>query len=205
MGYLAKKMNTEMNIPFKKISFFGQIDTINSLRTIAEFFGDKQIIDAAEDLIIDEKNKFSLMIEKYVDGIKNKKIGIYVGGAFKAKSLIKAFGNLGAQVIFVGTQTGNKEDYDEISNLCNKGTIIADDTNPSELIKFLVELEVDLLVGEVKERFLAHKLGIGFCDHNHERKIPLAGFVGDFEFTREIYTSLNSPILKIIKNQREVI
>ncbi|MBI5418277.1 nitrogenase iron-molybdenum cofactor biosynthesis protein NifE [Candidatus Poribacteria bacterium] len=202
MGYLAKKMNTEMNIPFKKISFFGQIDTINSLRTIVDFFNDKQIIDAAENLIMEEKNKYSPMIKKYVDGIKNKKIGIYVGGAFKAKSLIKAFRNLGAQVIFVGTQTGNKEDYNEISDLCDKGTIIADDTNPSELIKFLIELEVDLLVGGVKERFLAHKLGIGFCDHNHERKIPLAGFVGDFEFTREIYTSLNSPILKILRNQK---
>ncbi|MBI5416355.1 nitrogenase iron-molybdenum cofactor biosynthesis protein NifE [Candidatus Poribacteria bacterium] len=203
MGFLAKKLQDELDIPFLKVSFFGQEDTINSLRNIALFFNNKDIIKNTENLIIEEKNIYDPMVNQYKKLLENKKIGIYVGGAFKAKSLIKAFRNLEMKVVFVGTQTGNKDDYYEISNLTSPGTIIADDTNPIELAKYLVEQNVDLLVGGVKERFLAHKLGIGFCDHNHERKIPLAGFAGDFEFTKEIYTSLASPIWGILKNERK--
>ncbi len=34
------------------------------------------------------------------------------------------------------------------------------------------------MAGGVKERVLAYKLGIGFVDHNHDRKECLAGFDG---------------------------
>jgi nitrogenase molybdenum-cofactor synthesis protein NifE len=202
MGYLARRLQEEMALPFIKISFFGQEDTINSLRSIAGFFGDRGITENTENLIGEEGAKYRARTEEYQKGIEGKRMAIYVGGAFKAKSLIKAFVRLGAEVVFVGTQTGNKEDYEEISAMTKPGTIIADDTNPVELAKYLVEQRVDLLVGGVKERYLAYKLGVGFCDHNHERKYPLAGFVGDREFTREIYSSIQSPVWKILKRER---
>ena len=59
--------------------------------------------------------------------------------------------------------------------LCDEGTILVDDTNPLELSR---SSGADLLIGSVKERPIAFKMGIGFCDHNHERKIALAGFRG---------------------------
>ena len=37
-------------------------------------------------------------------------------------------------------------------------------------------------------------MGIGFCDHNHERKEPLAGFIGMLNFAREVYSSCMSPV-----------
>jgi hypothetical protein len=43
------------------------------------------------------------------------------------------------------------------------------------LSKYLIEKDADLFIGGVKERPIAYKLGVGFCDHNHERKTPLAG------------------------------
>ena len=41
---------------------------------------------------------------------------------------------------------------------------------------------------------LAYKLGIAFCDHNHERKHALAGYDGVVNFTKEINMSINSPV-----------
>lgn len=202
MGYLAKKIQEEIGTPFIKISFFGQDDTIKSLWMIAEYFNKKEITYNVEKLIKEELAEYSPEIEKYRAGIKGKKIGIYVGGAFKAKSLIKAFNRLEAEVVFAGTQTGNKEDYAEISNMTKSGTVIVDDANPIELSKYLRNKKADLLVGGVKERYLAYKLGIGFCDHNHERKFPLAGFAGDLEFTREIYNSIMSPVWRIMKYEK---
>ncbi len=74
---------------------------------------------------------------------------------------------------------------------------------PSELSRFVQEKDVDLFIGGVKERPIAFKLGIGFCDHNHERKEALAGFEGMINFAREVYRSVKSPIWKLVPRQRK--
>jgi nitrogenase molybdenum-cofactor synthesis protein NifE len=43
--------------------------------------------------------------------LAGKRAAIYVGGAFKAFSLIKALRYLGMTVVLVGSQTGNDRDY----------------------------------------------------------------------------------------------
>ena len=80
--------------------------------------------------------------------------------------------------------------------LCDPGTVILDDTNPLELAKYVKEKDVDLFIGGVKERPIAFKLGIGFCDHNHERKEALAGFIGMLNFAKEVHSSVMSPVWK---------
>jgi nitrogenase molybdenum-cofactor synthesis protein NifE len=37
-------------------------------------------------------------------------------------------------------------------------------------------------------------MGVAFCDHNHERKHPLAGYVGVENFAKEVADSLLSPV-----------
>ena len=126
--------------------------------------------------------------------LEGKKVAIYVGGSFKAFSLIKAFRHLGMKVVMVGSQTGTKEDYEELAAICDPGTILVDDANPLELSAFIKEKDVDVFVGGVKERPIAFKMGVGFCDHNHERKEALEGFVGMLNFAREIHSSAMSPV-----------
>jgi nitrogenase molybdenum-cofactor synthesis protein NifE len=104
--------------------------------------------------------------------------------------------------VVVGTQTGRKDEYEEIRALVEPDTVVLDDANPAELEHFIREKRADILVGGVKERPLAYKLGVAFCDHNHERKYPLAGFVGVEHFVREINLSLNSPVWKYLDNNR---
>ena len=123
-----------------------------------------------------------------------KSSDIYVGGAFKAFSLMRALRLIGMETAIVGSQTGDKEDYRQLQEMAEPGTIIVDDSNPLELAKFCLEKDVDLFIGGVKERPIAYKLGIGFCDHNHERKEPLAGYVGMLNFAKEVYASVASPV-----------
>lgn len=101
--------------------------------------------------------------------------------------------------MLVGTQTGKKEEYEVIESLVDQDTVILDDANPAELETFMKEKGADILVGGVKERPLAYKLGVAFCDHNHERKHPLAGFEGVYNFTREINRSMNNPVWEYVK------
>ena len=126
-----------------------------------------------------------------------------VGGAFKAFSLVRALRLLGIKTVLAGSQTGNSKDYEQLKELCDEGTVIIDDANPLELSKFVKEKGVDLLIGGVKERPIAYKLGLGFCDHNHERKEALAGFEGMKNFAQEVYSSVMSPVWRF-SPRREV-
>jgi len=42
-------------------------------------------------------------------------------------------------------------------------------------------------------------LGIGFVDHNHDRKDGLAGFDGAIRFAREVYAATCSPVWERVK------
>ena len=194
MTYLAKQLSENYGIPFKKISFFGTEDMSNALRTTAEFFNDPAMIAKAEEIIRRETEKTGHQIEEFRRKVSGKRAAIYMGGAAKAVSLVKAFRELDMEVVIIGTQTGKRDDYEQISYLVKDGTVIIDDANPLELRELLVKQNADLLVSGVKERFLAYKLGIPFCDFNHDRIITFEGFDGMVNFAEEIDTTVNSPV-----------
>ncbi|RYD03912.1 hypothetical protein N752_17675 [Desulforamulus aquiferis] len=198
MIYLAEKMKDLYGIPYFNVSFLGLEDTAESLRKIASHFGDAETIIRAEEIIEEEVSKVRDKIEWYRQRLQGKKAAVYVGGGFKAISLIKQFKEIGIDVVMIGTQTGRKEEYETINELVDEGTVILDDANPSELERFMTEKGANLLVGGVKERPLAYKLGVAFIDHNHDRKHPLSGFVGAVNFAKEVYSTLCSPVWKYL-------
>lgn len=198
MIYLAQKMKDLYGIPYFNISFLGLEDTAESLRKIAKHFGDAEVMAKTEELIEKEVSAVKDKIEWYRQKLQGKKAAVYVGGGFKAISLIKQFKEIGIDVVMIGTQTGRKEEYETINELVDEGTVILDDANPTELEKFMTEKGANLLVGGVKERPLAYKLGVAFIDHNHDRKHPLSGFVGSVNFAKEVYATLCSPVWKFL-------
>lgn len=197
--YLANRMEEEFGIPFMKVSFFGVEDTTQSLLHVAEALGNEGAREKAIEFCKEEEQKLEGFLEKYRKNLVGKKAAIYVGGGFKAISLIRQFSVMGMKTVVVGTQTGKKDDYEVIESLVDPDTVILDDANPAELETFMKEKEADILVGGVKERPLAYKLGVAFCDHNHERKKALAGFEGVYNFTQEINRSINNPVWEYVR------
>jgi nitrogenase molybdenum-cofactor synthesis protein NifE len=204
MMHLAKTMHEERGIPFRKVSYFGIEDMAQALYDTAQFFAGAApgIVERTAELVRQEIAVIMPQIAQYRKKLEGRKAAVYVGGAFKAFSLVRALRLLGMDTVMVGSQTGLAEDYEELRQLCDQGTIIADDSNPLELCSFLQEKEVDLFIGGVKERPIAYKLGVGFCDHNHERKEPLAGFTGMLNFAREVYNTVASPVWKLTPRGR---
>lgn len=196
MTHLAKLLETHHGIPMKRVSFFGFEDTAKALYDTADFFGDPEIMERTQKLVHDEIARVAPRLKAYKKRLKGKKAALYVGGAFKAFSLVVALRSLGMKTVLAGTQTGSADDYEQLKEICDPGTIIVDDSNPLELAKFVLSKDVDLFVGGVKERPIAYKLGVAFCDHNHERKIPLCGFQGMLNFAEEVANSVLSPVWK---------
>ncbi len=203
---LARMMKQKYGTPFLRVSYFGVEDMAESLYDVARFFADRDpdMLPRTQDLVREELAVLYPKLQEYRKALTGKRAAIYVGGAFKAFSLVKAFRLLGMDVVMVGSQTGTEEDYRELYEITDEGTIIVDDTNPLELAEFVREKDVDVLVGGVKERPIAHKLGVGFCDHNHERKEALEGFVGMLNFADEIYRTVMSPVWRFVPRRAEV-
>jgi nitrogenase molybdenum-cofactor synthesis protein NifE len=198
MTYLARMMEANFGIPYIRVSYFGIEDVSSALYDVAgRFSDDPSIMERTKTLVRDEIATISPGIREIRKDLKGKRAALYVGGAFKAFSLIKALRHLGMNVVLAGSQTGSMEDYELLKELCDDGTVILDDANPIELSKYVIEKGADLFIGGVKERPIAYKLGIGFCDHNHERKIPLAGFSGMLNFAKEVHATVMSPVWEL--------
>ena len=201
MTYLAKWMQREYGIPYLTVSFFGIEDISTALRKTAEFFGSEEMKRQAEKILETETNRIIPEISRVRERVKGKKAAIYMGGPAKALTLIKGFAELGMEVVIIGTQTGKKEDYEQISYSVRDGTVIVDDANPLELAELLVKQKADLMVAGVKERFIAYKLGVAFCDFNHDRVVEFEGFDGFVNFAREVDASINSPVWKAVRQR----
>ncbi|MFH1139474.1 MAG: nitrogenase iron-molybdenum cofactor biosynthesis protein NifE [Pseudomonadota bacterium] len=197
---LALMMKEKYGTPFKRVSYFGIEDMAQALYDTADFFRDIDpgVLDRTKDLVRDELDRLYPRLQDFKKDLAGKVAAVYVGGAFKAFSLVKSFRRLGINVAVVGSQTGTEDDYRELAAIVDPGTIIVDDANPLELSAFIKEKNVDVFVGGVKERPIAYKLGVGFCDHNHERKEPLEGFVGMYNFAREIHRTVMSPVWRFV-------
>ncbi|MEZ0576495.1 nitrogenase iron-molybdenum cofactor biosynthesis protein NifE [Halodesulfovibrio aestuarii] len=197
---LAKMIQETYGTPFIRVSYIGIEDMADSLYQISDFFKeiDPTIVEKTETLVREELSTLMPEIARYRKDLEGKKVAMYVGGSFKAFSLIKAFRHLGMKVVVCGSQTGTKEDYNELAEIADPDTILVDDANPLELAEFIKEKNVDLFVGGVKERPIAYKLGVGFCDHNHERKEALGGFEGMLNFAKEVHSSVMSPVWNFV-------
>tara|TARA_R110002050_G_scaffold92893_1_gene194286 strand:- start:7380 stop:8717 length:1338 start_codon:yes stop_codon:yes gene_type:complete len=196
---LAKEMKEKYGIPFIKVSYFGIEDMSDALYEVAKFFKSEEMMQKAQMLVKEELSKLLPALQGYKQRLEGKKAAIYVGGAFKAISLVKALRLIGMKAVVVGSQTGNQDDYELLQELCDEGTIIVDDSNPNELAEFVKQTGADLFIGGVKERPIAYKLGLGFCDHNHERKEALAGYEGMLNFAKEVHASVCSPVWQFMK------
>ncbi len=202
MMHLAKLMKDKYDVPFMKVSYFGIEDMSDALYDVAHFFKSEELFKKAQLLVKEELGTLIPALAKYREALQGKKAAIYVGGAFKAISLVKALRLIGVQTAVVGSQTGNKEDYEVLKELCDEGTIIVDDSNPNELSQFVIQTNSDIFIGGVKERPIAYKLGLGFCDHNHERKEALAGYEGMLNFAKEIYATAMSPVWQFTRHHK---
>jgi nitrogenase molybdenum-cofactor synthesis protein NifE len=197
---LAEIMQEKYGTPHIRVSYFGIEDMSEALYDVARHFQDQDphIMERTQELVREELAKIYPRLMELRKDLEGKKAAVYVGGAFKAFSLLKCFRLLGMEVVMVGSQTGTEEDYRELAEVTDEGTIIVDDSNPLELSAFIKEKDVDIFVGGVKERPIAYKLGVGFCDHNHERKEALEGFVGMVNFAEEVHRTVMSPVWNFV-------
>lgn len=131
INYMAEMMEKKFGIPWCKINFLGATSTAKSLRKIAQFFGDKALIDRVEEVIAAEMAMLRPVQEEVKARHQGKKAALFVGGS-RAHHYQDLFADIGIVTISAGYEFAHRDDY-EGREVLPKIKIDADSRNIEEL------------------------------------------------------------------------
>jgi len=111
INYIAEMLKTKYGTDWMKVNFIGVESTIQTLRDIAMYFGEQELIDKTEEVIADELAEISEDISFYHSRLKGKTAALYVGGsrAHHYQYLLKDFG---VNTILAGYEFAHRDDYE---------------------------------------------------------------------------------------------
>jgi len=143
INYVADMMETKYGIPWIKVNFIGAKSTAKSLRKIAQYFGDKKLIEKVEEVIAEEMPAVEAVLENIKPRTEGKTAMLFVGGS-RAHHYQDLFNELGMKTISAGYEFAHQDDYEGRQVLPNI-KLDADSRN-------IEELEVEQDKARFKER-----------------------------------------------------
>jgi nitrogenase molybdenum-iron protein alpha chain len=152
INYVAEMMETKYGIPWFKVNFIGAEASAKSLRKIAEYFGDKEMIAKVEEVIAEELGE----VQKELDVIKPRTEGklamLFVGGS-RAHHYQELFNELGMKTLSAGYEFGHRDDY-EGRRVIPTITVDADSRNIEEITVVKDEAKYKERLTEEKKKSL---------------------------------------------------
>jgi len=79
--------------------------------------------------------------------------------------------------------------------------LIVDDAPVRELYHLLKKYKPDLVISGAKEKYMALKMGIPFCEFNHDRITSFSGFQGYINFAKNLDQAVSSPVWNYTKKE----
>ncbi|WP_309395989.1 nitrogenase molybdenum-iron protein alpha chain [Cerasicoccus maritimus] len=131
INYMAEMMEEKFGIPWFKVNFIGLEGTKKSLRKIAQYFGEKELIDRVEEVIAAEMAEVRPVVEDVKTRTTGKTAALFVGGS-RAHHYQDLFEDMGMKVIAAGYEFAHRDDYEGRDVLPNI-KIDADSRNIEEL------------------------------------------------------------------------
>ncbi len=111
INYVAEMMETKYGIPWIKVNFIGADASAKSLRKIAEYFEDPELMKRVEEVIDEEMAGVEAVIEEIRPRTTGKTSMLFVGGS-RAHHYQELFKELGMKVIAAGYEFGHRDDYE---------------------------------------------------------------------------------------------
>ena len=111
INYVADMLETKYGIPWIKVNFIGAESTAKSLRKIANYFGDQELIDKVEEVIAEEMPAVKAAIEDVLPRTTGKTAMLFVGGS-RAHHYQELFEELGMKTLSAGYEFGHRDDYE---------------------------------------------------------------------------------------------
>ena len=111
INYVADMIEKKYGTPWIKVNFIGARATAKSLRKIAEFFGDEELVENVERVIGEEYHAVVAAQNQYRPRCEGKRAMLFVGGS-RAHHYQELFHELGMEVIAAGYEFAHRDDYE---------------------------------------------------------------------------------------------
>lgn len=111
INYVAEMMEKKYGIPWLKVNFIGAESAAKSMRKIACYFEDQDLIDKVEKVIEEEMAEVTPVLEEIKPRTQGKKAILVVGGS-RAHHYQALFKEMGMEVIAAGYEFAHRDDYE---------------------------------------------------------------------------------------------
>ena len=111
INYVADMLETKYGIPWIKVNFIGAESTAKSLRKIAQYFGDQELIDRVEAVIAEEMPAVQTVLQDVYPRTKGKKAMLFLGGS-RSHHYQELFNEMGIKTLSAGHEFGHRDDYE---------------------------------------------------------------------------------------------
>jgi len=111
INYIAEMIETKYGIPWLKVNFIGIQATVETLRNLAEYFGDPELKERTEQVIAEELSEIQGEMEYYRERLRGRKAFLFVGGS-RAHHYQELLKDLGVETIIAGYEFGHRDDYE---------------------------------------------------------------------------------------------
>jgi len=122
INYLAEMMEKKYGIPWFKVNFVGANSTAKSLRKMAEYFGDKNLMATVETVIKEEMESVEKIRNEVKSRCEGKTAMLFVGGS-RAHHYQDLFSEIGMPTVSAGYEFAHRDDYEGRKVL---GSIVVD-------------------------------------------------------------------------------
>lgn len=161
INYIAEMFEEKYGLPWLKINFIGVKAMCESLRNIAKYFGDEELIQRTEKVIEEELAAIEEPLHMYRKKCEGKTACLFVGGS-RAHHYQNLFEEIGIETVLAGYEFAHRDDY-EGRDIIPEIELTADDRNIPELKITKDEKKYRLRIS--RERMEKLKKEIPLCDY----------------------------------------
>ena len=111
INYMAEMMEKKYGIPWIKINFVGAEATAKSMRKIAAYFGDAELIAQVERVVAEEMPAVESVRAEVAERCEGKLAMLFVGGS-RAHHYQELFAEMGMRTIAAGYEFAHRDDYE---------------------------------------------------------------------------------------------
>lgn len=111
INYVAEMMEKKYGLPWIKVNFIGAAATAKSLRKMAAYFENQQLMDRVEKVIAEELPDVEKAAAEIRPRTKGKRAMLFVGGS-RAHHYQELFAELGMKTLSAGYEFAHRDDYE---------------------------------------------------------------------------------------------
>ncbi|MEJ2154435.1 MAG: nitrogenase molybdenum-iron protein alpha chain [Desulfobacteraceae bacterium] len=111
INYVAEMMEKKYGVPWIKVNFIGAEATAKSLRKIAAYFEDEELIARVEEVIVAELPEVEAAATEIRARTEGKRAMLFVGGS-RAHHYQELFAELGMKTLSAGYEFAHRDDYE---------------------------------------------------------------------------------------------